>query len=81
MRTFCIIKGGVCTGTSSKDKNACGKTGVAMNKGGYLAVSRSPWPRFGALVGGIARAPSAAGSCEGGLRMRGGSSGEGCEIL
>ena len=39
-RTRSIIKGGVCTGTSSKDRNACGKTGGAMNKGGYLARCR-----------------------------------------
>ena len=40
LRTFRIIKGGVCTGTSTKDRNARGKIGGAMNKGGYLARCR-----------------------------------------
>ena len=43
--------------------------------------SRSPWGRFGALVGDIAGATPAAGSCEGSLGMSGGSSGEGPRTL
>ena len=39
--------------------------------------SRSPWGRFVALVGGIAGADPAAGSCKGSLWMSGGSSSEG----
>ena len=43
--------------------------------------SRSLWGRFGALVGGIAGAAPAAGSCEGSLGMSGGSSSGGPRIL
>ena len=74
------MKGCVRMGTSSTDRNACEKIG-AKRVTWPGAASRLPWPRFGTLVGGIARAPSAAGSCEGSLRMRGGSCSEGPGIL